>query len=177
MAQNSATLKDVKLVFRNFAGEARQYNNEGDRNFAILLDPETAAEMEKDGWNIKRKPPREEGEPEFIFLTVKVNFNGNTPPQLILITKSKGRRTTLEAKDAGILDWATLEMVDVMIRPYHWKVNGNSGVTAYLQKVYATLHEDELDLKYAQYEEGATLPDPRHEDEPDGYRDHIDSGI
>ena len=61
---NTVVMEGVRIIFRNFAGKEGQYNREGDRNFAVLLDEQTADPMGQDGWNVKMLRPRsdEEGE-------------------------------------------------------------------------------------------------------------------
>jgi hypothetical protein len=61
---------------------------------------------------------------------------------------SRGRNN-LDEDTAELMDFAELEMVDLIIRPYDWVVNGNTGRKAYLKTMYATIREDALDLKYA----------------------------
>lgn len=146
LENKNTVLEDVRLVYRNFEGREGQYNRAGDRNFSIVLDEETAQMMKHDGWNVKSKPGREEGEPDFHTLPVAVNFNGRTPPRFVLIT-SKGR-TALEEDMVEMLDYADIRYVDVTIRPYNWVVSGGSGVKAYMQSIYVFINEDYLDLKY-----------------------------
>ena len=50
---NTVLMEGVRIIFRNFAGKEGQYNREGDRNFAVLLDEPTAAAMAEDNWNVK----------------------------------------------------------------------------------------------------------------------------
>ena len=140
------TMEGVRIVFRNFAGEKKQFNDEGKRNFSIVLTPQQAEEMEREGWNVKRKPPREEGDEEFCHLKVKVSYAGR-PPRIVMIS-SKGR-TNLDEETAELMDIAELKNVDLIIRAYDWEVNDKRGRTAYLKTIYATIWEDELDLKYA----------------------------
>lgn len=171
MARDDQTvlLEDARIVFKNFAGNEGMYNRAGDRNFAVVLDEKMAQQLEEDGYNVKRKPPREEGEPEFIYLSVKVSYKGR-PPRLVLITKSQNRRTVLDEGTCELLDYAELEHVDLIIRPYKWDVSGKTGITAYLKTCYATLREDELDLKYADYQDGmAEAPVPADEEEEYAY--------
>ena len=41
---NTVLMEGVQIIFRNFAGREGQYNREGDRNFAVLLDEKVAHE-------------------------------------------------------------------------------------------------------------------------------------
>lgn len=141
------TIEDARIIFRNFAGKEGQFNREGDRNFAVLLDdPKLIKVLEKDGWNIKHLKPREEGDEPQPYLQVSVNFDGR-PPKVAIIT-SRGR-TNLGEKEVEMLDWADIRTLDLIIRPYNWNVNGKTGIKAYLQSLFATIEEDELELKYA----------------------------
>jgi hypothetical protein len=143
---NTVVMEDVRIVFRNFAGKEGQYNRAGDRNFAVLLNEDVAEAMAKDGWNVKALKAREEGDPEQPYLTVAVSFKGR-PPRIVMIT-SRGR-TNLDEDECELIDWADIVTTDLIVRPYHWEVGGRTGVKAYLQSIYVTINEDELELKYA----------------------------
>lgn len=149
---SNATLENVKIQFRNFAGKAGTYNAEGNRNFAIFLDEDISAQMAEDGWNVKYLNPREEGEMPQAYLTVKVNFRGR-PPRLFMVTSRN--KTQLDEDSAMLLDFADIQSSDVIISPYHYDVNGKTGVTAYLQAIYCTIREDYLSLKYADVPDSA----------------------
>lgn len=139
-------LEGVRLAFRNFSGKEGQYNREGDRNFAAILPNEIGEEMAKDGWNVKYLKPREEDEQPQAYIQVAVAFKGR-PPRVVMLT-SRGR-TNLGEDELNILDWAEIRSADIVIRPYEWSVSGKSGVKAYLQSLYVTIEEDELERKYA----------------------------
>ncbi len=148
--ENTVLMEGVKIIFRNFAGKEGQYNREGDRNFAVLLDDTTAEAMANDGWNVKWLKPREdsdEEEPPQAYLGVSVNFAKGRPPRVVMVT-SRGR-TNLGEEDVELLDWADITNVDLIVRPYEWSVNGKTGIKAYLQSIYITIEEDALELKYA----------------------------
>lgn len=151
------TIEDAQIRFRNFEGKEGRYNKEGERNFILLLEPDLAKQMYADGFNIKQLKPRDEDEAPQDYVQVKVNFKtipGQRPPRVVMVT---GRgKTTLDESTAQILDWADIAKVDLIIRPYHWDINGNTGVTAYLYSIFVTINEDELDMKYA---ETPDLPD------------------
>lgn len=146
---NTVLMEGVTIIFRNFSGREGQYNREGDRNFAVLLDEKVANAMGADGWNVKWLKPRNEEEQEApqAYLPISVNFRGR-PPRVVLIT-SRGR-THLEEDTVEMLDWADILNVDLIVRPYEWTVNGKTGIKAYLQSLYVTIQEDALELKYSQ---------------------------
>lgn len=139
-------MEDARIVFRNFAGKEGMYNREGDRNFCVLLEDDLAEDMRADGWNIKRLKPREGEEQGTAYIQVSVGFKGR-PPRMVMIT-SKGR-VELDEESCILFDWADIEKVDLIIRPYHWNVNGRTGVKAYLKSIFVVIHEDYLELKYA----------------------------
>lgn len=148
--QGTVVMEGVRIVFRNFAGKEGQYNRQGDRNFAVLLDDTVANAMAEDGWNIKWLKPRddaEEDEQDQAYLQVSVNYKGR-PPTVALIT-SRGR-TNLDEDTIDMLDWADITNVDLIVRPYSWLVQGKSGVKAYLKSMFVTIEEDELEKKYAE---------------------------
>lgn len=146
---NTVLMEGVRIIFRNFAGREGQYNREGDRNFAVLLDDKTAAAMAEDNWNVKWLRPRtdEEGETPQAYLPISVNFKGR-PPRIVLIT-SRGR-TNIDESQVETLDWVDIINVDLIVRPYEWTVNQKSGVKAYLSSLYVTIQEDPLELKYSE---------------------------
>lgn len=147
-SRNDGTLimEDARIVFRNFAGAEGMYNREGDRNFCVLLEDDLAADMLADGWNIKRLKPRDGEEQGTAYIQVSVGFKGR-PPRMVMIT-SKGR-IELGQDECVLLDWADILKVDLIIRPYHWNVNGRTGVKAYLKSIFVIINEDYLELKYA----------------------------
>lgn len=143
----NVTLENVRIGFRNFSGKEGTYNKKGDRNFAVFLDPQTASDMEGDGWAVKYLQPREEGDLPQAYLKVKVQYSEKArPPRVVLIT-SRGR-TELGEDEINVLDYAEIRNTDLIIRPYAWDVQGKQGISAYCQSVYVTIIEDALELKY-----------------------------
>lgn len=148
--KNTVLMEGVRIIFRNFAGKEGQYNREGDRNFGVILPDDVAEAMLRDGWNVKYLKPREEDddEVETPWLSVSVNYEKGRPPMIFVLT-SRGR-TALDADTVEMLDWAEITNVDLIVRPYAWEVSGNTGIKAYLQSMYVTIEEDELQRKYAE---------------------------
>lgn len=138
-------IEDAKIIFRNFGGAAKQFNEEGDRNFNLVIPTEAAEGMREAGWNIKYLKPREEGDEPQPILKVKVSYK-HRPPIVVMIT-SKGR-TNVPEEDLDILDWLEFENVDLRVNPSHWEMNGREGISAYLRSIYVTIKEDYLEQKY-----------------------------
>ena len=126
-------IDDARIIYRNFAGRGDKYNREGDRNFAVVIpDEEMAAQLTDLGWNVKIKPPREDGDAPFMYLPVKVKFNDRGPNVYL---KTGDRQNRLDEESVGLLDNIDIIGVDLDIRPYDWTVNGKEGRTAYLQSI------------------------------------------
>lgn len=143
------TIEGARILFRNFKGEERQYNPAGRRNFCVILDPDLADKIKKDGWNVRELKPREaEDEPQ-PYLQVRVSYM-NRPPKINIITSAG--KTALDEDTVGMLDWAEIKNVDLVIRPYQYDVNGRQGISAYLKSMYVTLEEDYLEQKYTDVE-------------------------
>lgn len=143
-------VEGAQLIFKNFSGREGQYNREGDRNFAVILDPTTAKKMLSDGWNVRELDPREEGEAPIPYISVSVNFK-NKPPNVVMITSSA--RTQLNDDTVSVLDYAEIANCDLIARAYVWQVGDKTGVKAYLKSMFVTIEEDELERKYATQED------------------------
>jgi hypothetical protein len=143
-------MEGVTIIFRNFTGKEGKYNKEGNKNFAVLLDEETAQAMAADEWNVKWLKPREDDEEEIEqpYLPVEVEYKKGRPPMVAMIT-SRGR-TNLNEDSIVDLDNVDILNVDMIVRAYHWEVNGKEGVKAYLKTMFVTIEEDELEKKYAE---------------------------
>ena len=140
-------IDDAVIIHRNFEGIGSQYNREGDRNFSLLIpDQELADRLINDGWNVKIRPPREEGDIPFMFLPVKVKFN-DRGPRVYLQTGDD--MNLLDEESVGCLDDVEIISVDLDIRPYDWNVNGKQGRTAYLQSICVTQKIDRFAARHA----------------------------
>lgn len=146
-------IDEARIIFRNFSGAPSKYNREGDRNFAVVIDdPRTADALAERGWNVKVKPPREEGDTPFMYLPVKVKFNDRGPRVFL---NTGGRVNRLDEESVDCLDMIDILSVDLDIRPYDWEVNGKEGRTAYLQdiRVYQARCRFEDDYAEEEYPE------------------------
>jgi hypothetical protein len=127
-------INDARIIHRNFEGRGTMYNREGDRNFSVVIpSQEMADKLIELGWNVKIKDPREDGDEPFIFLPVKVSFNGYGPAVYL---QSGNRRIELDEETVKCLDDVDVISADMDIRPYDWgPINGKYGRSAYLQSI------------------------------------------
>lgn len=147
VSMNSLVHENAKLMFRNFGGREETFNAAGDRNFVLFLDHKLAEDMKAEGWNIKHLRAREEDDEPQAYLPVAVSFK-TRPPKIVVITTKA--RTEFDEESIRMLDYAEIKNADIMLSPYNWDVNGNTGIKAYLKSAFITLDEDPLELKYAE---------------------------
>ena len=145
-ARGIIQIDDASIIYRNFAGEASKFNRAGDRNFAVVISEQWIADaLVQEGWNVKIKPPREEGDGVFMYLPVKVKFNDRGPKVYL---KTGDRMNLLDEESVSMLDHIDIISVDMDIRPYDWDVNGQTGRTAYLQSMCVTQDVDRFAERY-----------------------------
>ena len=151
MAKNNIEnikIENARIVFRNLSGKPDKYNPRGGkRSFSVVIeDPEFANELKREGWNIKQfnQSPDSDEEPAH-FISVKVSYN-NIPPHIYLCTSKN--KTLLNEDTVGQLDYADISNVDIVITPYQYEMNGESGISAYVKTMYVTVVEDEFASKY-----------------------------
>ena len=143
-------IDDARIIYRNFSGVGSKYNREGDRNFALVIPNEEIKDaLVQEGWNVKIKAPREEGDTPFMILPVKIKFNERGPRVYL---KSGQALNKLDEETVGCLDDIDISSVDLDLRPFDWDVNGKTGRTAYLQSIHVTQNIDRFAARYAEEE-------------------------
>lgn len=151
--RNILQIDDARICFRNFRGEGGKFNKEGDRNFALIIpDEEMAEALQNDsnqygaGWNVKIKPPREDGDEPFMYLSVKVKFNDRGPK---IYLESGRNRVRLDEESVSMLDEIDILSVDLDIRPYDDEINGRPFRAAYLQSMVVKQNLDRFEARFA----------------------------
>lgn len=153
------TIEGTKLMFRNFAGAKTQYNREGDRNFHVVIDKDTADKMDKDDWFIKINEPKNEGDE--VKYTVKVRIGENDEPSVYVIGENK-KPVRFNKGQFKRIDRLNIVDVDVVFHQAAstFEYHGREYHSAYLDKIFINILEDDLDKKYGIYDES---PDPEEE--------------
>ena len=129
--------------FRNFRGEKRRFNDEGKRNFNLVVPDEYLDLLSDMKCNIKELAAKDEdGEEPLRFIKVNVAF-GQYPPHLYLCNK-KNKKELLQ-DELGLLDGAIFDNVDMILRTYHRDENSCS---LYLNTGFFTIKTDPITAKY-----------------------------
>ena len=147
---SNISVENARIIFRNFAGKESKFNAKGKRNFCLVLDNDVAEDLKNIGWNVKYLNPRDPDDEPQAYLQVAVAFD-NFPPKIWLV--SGGKKTELNEDTVAVLDYAEIENVDIIVRPYTWEVNGKGGIKAYVKNMYVTIVENEFEKKYRNLEE------------------------
>ena len=144
---NNMEIANAHIIFRNFAGKKSGYNAEGNRNFNVIFtNPDEAYAYISEGWNLKLMDKRDPDEPDRWKMKVNVSYEHNPPTVQII---QDGRRITLDEQTVGCCDNLDFEVVSLYITPYKYvKMNGDSGVSAYLKSMVAKVREDPILAMY-----------------------------
>lgn len=161
-------IEGAEFVYRrNFTGAAVGFDEEGDRNFNVKIDPAIANALEADGWNIKWTKPGKNASEEVVrdfvpepFLNVAVGFKFR-PPTIFLIRNGQG--TVITEKTVATLDSAEFTNVDMVIRGRRHEMQGG-GYKAWLAEFYGTVEVSEIGSKYLHLLDSAK---PADEEDPD----------
>lgn len=147
---NDLTLRNVRIIFRNFAGAPTRFNAAGGkRTFSILLNETEAQELRSMGFNVKALKQRDPDDDPAFHLPVEVSYRVK-PPRIVFISNQGRKRTVIDEDTVGLIDYTEIEKIDLTINPYQWEMENARGVKAYLRTMYVTIREDELDIEYAQ---------------------------
>lgn len=144
-------IEHAVMVFRNFAGARKMYNDEGKRNFCVYLDgydrrgnefndPELIPKykygpdwmapndlipaLQNDGWNIKWTKEDPNGEyPSRPYLKVNVKYNPGWPQYnpKVLMVKSDGGLTNIEEDSIHQIDTTWIANCDMIIKPNNYE--------------------------------------------------------
>lgn len=147
-------IEDADLLFCNFAGREKRYegrimNEEGKRNFCVVISDELAGELAEEGWNVKREKLND-GEIGRPYIKVNVSYRFNPPS----INMDNGRKVTeLTEETVNLLDDMDIISADVAITPSR---RTDGGYSAYVYELYANVEESRFARKHTyDYEDDA----------------------
>lgn len=149
MTRRVLHIEGARIGFKNLKGKKDQYNKEGDRNFVVFLDLPFAEELSAEGWNVKFPgEPNEDGINERDpYLAIAVKY-GDYPPHAELVDPVNKNKIVLDEHSVEMVDTTTIIEADLEITPYHYTVNGRSGIKAYLKTGFFVMESSPFFAKY-----------------------------
>lgn len=173
MARNTLEIFGAIILNRNLAGlekrkDGRVVNDEGNRNFNVILDPiqsemywngervtnpDFGQELAKLGFNVKLQPGRNEEEPTKYKLPVSVSFKSQYQPEIYI--RANGKNRLCDEDTIAELDRVDLKNVDIVInsgKPYINNKTGQEMLKAWCNKGYFTIIPSRIDSRYAEEE-------------------------
>ena len=145
-------LEGVRVTYKNFAGaetksqDGRVFNRNHDRYFSVVLDEEMARDFEAQGMNV-RWPKHPDGTLDMTrnpTVQVKVSSGPEifSSIHIFLVSQNNVQRVPNDNQDVlSSLDNMFFSNCDLVVRPRAWEVNGNTGVTLYLQTGYFNIDD------------------------------------
>lgn len=150
-------LEDALICYKNFSGKETDCNAKGRRNFNLILPEELALQLEEDGWNIKKDPPREEGDSPRYRTEVNVNFECDYPPRIYAYNEDNmHKRMVLDENSVSRLDGLFVVKCDVIVSGRLWedKKSHTTRVKGYLQEMRAIVRDESgFSSKYSEYDD------------------------
>lgn len=131
-------LDEVRILFPNFSGTPGPYNQSGMKNFNAVISEEIAAQLEHEGWNVKKLAARDETETDAYYININVSYQ-KRPPQIVLVSGDK--KTFLDEESIKLLDNADVVYADLVINP-NWSASPTrpqGGWKGYLSVGYFTV--------------------------------------
>lgn len=138
-------VRDAVIIWKNFEGRENKFGSRK-KTFNLVLNQEMADRLQEDGWNIKYREGREEGDDPLYYTEIVVNMEHDDErynPEIKLYSSFGGRRSCRNLTNETVrdLDQLELERVDLEIHPYE---HGRGGykIKGYLNKLNAVQAED-----------------------------------
>jgi hypothetical protein len=108
--------------------------------------------LSENGWPVKIKPPRNDGEEPFCTLEVKIRFDLDWAKPKVRQFSRTGA-VWIDEGNISNFDAAEFERADIVLRQYVWtNMKGETGVSAQLSEMNAKLAQSVLEAKWAEEE-------------------------
>lgn len=164
LVNGDLSVEGAVIIWTNFAGKPTKFNSAGGkRTFALVLSEEIADELRDEGWNIKIRDPKEEGDDPLIYTEIVVNMESKYPPQVVLYSEFRGRKSVnqLDGDSIGELDRINRENVDLIIHPYEHGRTSDYRYKGYARAIHVIQGQDGyFSDKYADWEQNSDDEEP-----------------
>lgn len=145
------------VIFKtNFEGRPTDFVPQGGRRtFLLALSRDMADVMSEEGWNVKYREPRVEGDDPLIFTEIVVNMDSKWPPKVVLYSDFHGRKShnDLDGETIKQLDYIEMANVDLIIHPRKHDRSSQYSIKGYANDIRVVQAPDSnFGDKYADYE-------------------------
>lgn len=141
-APKMVTLRNVEILWHNFAGRGTDKNAEGDRNFNIIIPDDMVDELR--GKNVPVKTWTAQDGTVVNHAKIKVSFKREDKRPSIRLAVNGGAFRTIEEDDLYMIDTAlnsgTISNIDIRFEPSYYTKNGG-GYSLYLQNFRAVIED------------------------------------
>ena len=150
--ENLVVIENTKLILRNFAGKATNYEPEDKPSFGVLISQEDADEFEAQGLPVKYLKPRHDEDVPIPFLKVRVNMKRDPAPLVVMKRFSEDGtlvdKTVLDQDTISTLDYADIADASLRLSIYEWTFQKKTGKSWYLHDLVCNLNADDFLTKY-----------------------------
>lgn len=170
LVNGDLSVENAVIIWTNFEGRPTNFNPAGGkRTFVLVLDEQIAGELKAEGWNIKYREPKEDGDDPLIFTEIVVNMESTYPPKVTLYSEFRGRKSAnpLDSDTIKELDKIDIENVDLIIHPYAHGRSTTTSVKGYARAIYVVQAQDgHFDGKYSNWGSDDDIGGPDEDDMP-----------
>lgn len=146
-------LSNRTIKYRNFEGKGGRFNAEGKRNFCVVLDENTANQLEAEGYYVKRRVLAD-GDTES-YIKINVGMDSKWPPEIHVFTRNG--ENLYGAAELAALDEADIIKGEVWFKPYQ-SVNSDHK-TAWLDEMIVAIRDNQAKQKYASLFDDGVIPE------------------
>lgn len=125
-------MRDVRLIYKNFAGAPDQFHKNGQQpNFSVIIPEEDVGYYRDDlHLNVKRRVSRDGN--EYFYLRIKVGKYA-----AIYVRDENGMMNEIPPEQYAELDNMYFQACDISFVTRQWNAGGNSGESVYLSELFA----------------------------------------
>jgi hypothetical protein len=160
LKRGKVRINNAKIRKLNFAGRPTDFNPRGgDRSFLLVFDDmELVEALQNDenrygvSWNVRIKEPRNADENPYMFLPVKVKYNGDPDKDPIVYVESGRNKRILGEHTVASVDTMDIVEASVVISPNDREGQYGPYRTAYLHSMYVVQEVDEFAARFAEEE-------------------------
>lgn len=138
MAKNLITIDDTRFIFNtNFAGDPTKERYRGTTRYGNIVIPQSlAAELLRDGFNVRETTPRPTDGPDFEpehFIKIVAKYDGPYPPKIYMVS-GDSEPVLMDKESLVNIDRARIAKVRVVLSP--WMNEDTGKGSFYIRTMY-----------------------------------------